>query len=79
MTRFLHSNWFFVISVTVLISWAVFLTHPAAYVKVIECPHRVSARGVVHSPDSPWWGLTSSDPCFRTEAAARAYARGVRE
>jgi hypothetical protein len=79
MTRFLHSNWFFAVSVTVLAMWAAFLYRPVHYVKAIECPHRVSARGVVHSPDSPFWGLTSSDPCFRTEAAARAYARGVRE
>lgn len=78
MTRFLHSNWMFAVTVGVMLGWAVTLLHPRGTVKIIECPYRVSARGIIHTPDSPFWGLTARDPCFRTEAAAREYAGNQR-
>ena len=75
MTRLLHSNWFFVLSVAVICAWIVAL-RPDVTIAILECPYRVSARGIVHGPDSPFWGLTSPDPCFRSRGDARAYARG---
>ena len=75
MMRLLHSNWFCVLSVAVIFAWLVAL-RPDVTITINECPYRVSARGIVHGPDSPFWGLTSPDPCFRSKSAARAYARG---
>lgn len=79
MKRLLNSNWFFVLSLAVMLCWALALFAPTTSVRLIDCPYRVSARGVIHGPDSPWWGLTSPSPCFRTSRAARIYVHGGTE
>lgn len=71
----MHSNWFFALSVTVFALWAYALW--PGQVLLVDCPYRVSARGIVHGPESPFWGLTSRDPCFHNRDAARVYARGI--
>jgi len=76
MMRLLHSNAFFVVSIVVIGLWAFVLARPYVSVALTDCPYRVSARGIVHGPESPFWGLTSPDPCFHSRGDARAYARG---
>ena len=78
MTRVLNSNWFFAVSLAVFAAWAVTLLHPRGTVKIIECAYRVSARGIVHGPDSPFWGLTASHPCFQSRGAAEQHARSAK-
>lgn len=73
MTRFLHSNRFFVLSLVVIVGWLATLIPGPRTVRIVECPYRVSERGVVHGPDSPYWGLTAADPCFSSKHSAREY------
>jgi hypothetical protein len=76
MTRFLHSNLFFAVSVMVLAVWAAVLYHPVHHIKAIECPYRVSTRGLVHGPESPWWSSTMPHHCFNSRNAAEEFAEG---
>ena len=74
MTQVFHSNWFFVVSVVVIGAWGALLLRPVLGVEAVECRYRVSERGIVHGPDSPFWGLTAQFPCFDSIEAARDYA-----
>ena len=78
MTRLLSSNGFFVISLLVIAGWSVVLFTPKARISYTDCPYRVSARGVVHGPDSPFWSLTAPHHCFGSRAAAVAFSEKVR-
>jgi hypothetical protein len=74
MIGFLHSNKFFALSVLVLMVWTYVLVASNYRVVSVDCPWRVSTRGIIHGPDSPYWALTSYQPCFYSERAARDYA-----
>lgn len=36
------------------------------------CQYRISSRGIIHGPDSPYWSATSADNCYPTRASAEA-------
>jgi hypothetical protein len=77
MKRAMHSTaFFFAVSLPVFAAWAWYLMPPVS-IKLVECPHRVSARGIVHDSNSPWFGLVAADPCFATHAEAVEYARSM--
>jgi hypothetical protein len=74
MMKILHSNMFFMISVLVIIGWLIALAAPNLELRVIDCPYKVSTRGIVHGPDSPWWSSTMPHHCFSTKRAAQEFA-----
>ena len=78
MTRLLHSNLMFAISVCVLGAWAWQFIPWRVHLHVTECPYRVSNAGRVHPHWSVWYPMTSPDPCFNTRDAAERFAKKVR-
>lgn len=45
-------------------------THLSKRVLRTPCSYKISSTGIIHGPDSPHWGQTSTDRCFATRTEA---------
>jgi hypothetical protein len=78
MRRYLNSNKALFASVTAMIVWGYVVVAQVRHVEFVSCPYKVSSRGVIHTPQSPYYDITADHRCVPSYFAAVQEAKRVR-